>query len=60
MPDFLQTIARVLPLTYMNEGLRDAMIFNNLDGVFFNTAVILLIGTFFIVLGSLATSWREE
>lgn len=60
MPDFLQQIARVLPLTYLNNGLRDSMVFENVSSALFNTAVMLSVGVFFIVVGALITDWREE
>ncbi len=60
MPDFLQQIARVLPLTYLNNGLRDSMVYGNVTSALTNTAIMLGIGAFFIVLGALITSWREE
>ncbi len=60
MPDFLQTIAKFLPLYYVNEGLRAAMI--SLDGsVILESA--LVIGAFGIavfVLGVFLTSWKDE
>lgn len=60
MPDFLQQIAKVLPLTYLNNGLRDSMIYGNVTSALTNTAIMLGIGAFFIILGALITSWREE
>ncbi len=60
MPDFLQQIARVLPLTYLNNGLRDSMVYGNVTSALTNTAIMLGIGAFFIILGALITSWREE
>jgi ABC-2 type transport system permease protein len=60
MPDFLQQIAKVLPLTYLNNGLRDSMVYGNVSGALTNTAIMLGIGAFFIVFGALITSWREE
>jgi len=60
MPDFLRQIANVLPLTYLNNGLRDSMVYGNVSSALLNTLVILSVGIFFIVLGSLITSWREE
>jgi len=60
MPDFLQQIAKVLPLTYLNNGLRDSMVYGNVSSALFNTAVILGVGAFFIILGALITDWREE
>jgi len=60
MPDFLQHIAKVLPLTYLNNGLRDSMVYGNVTSALTNTAIMLGIGAFFIFLGALITSWREE
>lgn len=60
MPDFLQTIATVLPLTYLNNGLRDSMVYGNVSSALFNTAVMLGIGVSFIIIGALITNWREE
>ena len=60
MPDFLQQIAKVLPLTYLNNGLRDSMVYGNVASALTNTAIMLGIGAFFIIVGALITSWREE
>jgi ABC-2 type transport system permease protein len=60
MPDFLQQIAKVLPLTYLNNGLRDSMIYGNVTGALTNMAIMLGIGAFFIILGALITNWRQE
>jgi ABC-2 type transport system permease protein len=59
MPGFLQTIARILPLYYVNEGLRASMVFVD------NTAVLrysAMMGAFAIVvfvLGINITKWEE-
>jgi len=60
MPDFLQQIAKVLPLTYLNNGLRDSMVYGNVTSALTNTAIMLGVGAFFIIIGALITSWREE
>jgi ABC-2 type transport system permease protein len=60
MPDFLRQIANVLPLTYFNNGLRDSMVYGNISSALYNTSIIIGVGIFFIILGSLITSWREE
>ncbi len=60
MPDFLQQIARVLPLTYLNSGLRDSMVYGNVTSALRNTGIMLAVGAFFIIVGALITSWREE
>jgi ABC-2 type transport system permease protein len=60
MPGFLQTIARFLPLYYVNEGLRAAMI--SLDsGIILESAVIIgIFGLGVFVLGVVLTSWKDE
>ncbi len=60
MPDFLREIAKVLPLTYLNDGLRDSMVYGNVSSALYNTAIVLAVAIFFIVLGSLITNWRED
>jgi ABC-2 type transport system permease protein len=60
MPDFLQQIAKVLPLTYLNNGLRDSMVYGNVTSALTNTAIMLAVGAFFIIVGTLITNWREE
>ncbi len=58
-PAYLRGIANVLPLTYFNNGLRDAMINNNYQGALQNTALVLAIGVIFIAIGTFLTSWRD-
>lgn len=60
MPEFLRQIAKVLPLTYLSEGLRDSMVYGNASSALYNTVIVLVVGIVFIVIGSLITNWREE
>jgi len=60
MPPFLQAIAQVLPLTYVGEGLRAAMIFGQAEQALFNTAIVTVLGVAFIVVGSLITKWEKD
>jgi ABC-2 type transport system permease protein len=60
MPQFLQAIAQVLPLTYVNEGLRAAMIFGQYQQAILNTVLIAVLGLLFIVVGSWITKWEED
>lgn len=60
MPPFLQTIAQVLPLTYVSEGLRAAMIFGQTQQAIMNTALISVLGIISIVIGSLISKWEED
>jgi ABC-2 type transport system permease protein len=60
MPSYLQQVAAVLPLTYMSQGLRDAMVYDNQAGAYFNLAVVAAIGIVFVIVAVLITKWEEE
>ncbi|MEM0466012.1 MAG: ABC transporter permease [Candidatus Thermoplasmatota archaeon] len=60
MPPIIQTIAHVLPLFYVNEGLRNAMIYLNYDLALTYTAVVLVFAIIFFVAGVLLTKWKED
>lgn len=60
MPEFLQSFARILPLYYVNEGLRNAMIYLNFDKTLLNTAYVLIFAVVFFLVGVLVTKWRED
>jgi len=60
MPSYIQAIAAVLPLTYLNEGLRDTMVYDSPDSAFFNLAVVLILGVVFFVAASSLMSWKER
>ena len=60
MPEFMQSIARILPLYYVNEGLRNAMIYTNIDKTIFNTAIVLIFAAIFFLVGVFVTKWKED
>ncbi|MBN1109949.1 MAG: ABC transporter permease [Methanomassiliicoccales archaeon] len=60
MPGYMQDIASVLPLTYVSQGLRDAMVFNNLDGAYLNLLVVAVIAVIFVAVAVLVTKWEED
>ncbi len=60
MPDYMQSIARVLPLTYFSEGLRSAMIYEYTEGIITNTIIVSVLAAAFILIGSLVTKWKEK
>ncbi|MCX6651470.1 MAG: ABC transporter permease [Methanomassiliicoccales archaeon] len=60
MPDYMQTIASVLPLTYLSQGLRDAMAYDNLNGAYWNLLVVGVIAIVFVVVAVLITKWEED
>lgn len=59
MPGFLQTIARILPLYYVNEGLRAAMVSVNHTAALRYCAMIGVFATVVFVLGINTTKWDE-
>jgi len=60
MPSFLQTIAQVLPLYYVNEGLRNAMINSDFDKAAFNGGIVIVFALIFFIAGVLLTKWKED
>ena len=60
MPQFLQTIAQVLPLYYVNEALRNSMIYMNQNASLLNGVVVIIFAVIFFVSGVLLTKWNED
>lgn len=60
MPGFMREIASALPLTYMNNGLRDTMLFGNNMSALVNLGVVVGIGAVMFVAGSRLMSWKEK
>lgn len=60
MPDFLQTIAMAMPLTYVNNGLRDTMIFGNMSAALWNLAIVAILAVAFFILAAKLTSWKKK
>ena len=60
LPDIMKIIANFMPLTYVNDGLRDALIYAEPAQALTNTIIALGLATFFIVLGSILMNWKEE
>jgi len=59
MPDYLQTIARFLPLYYFHQGLREIMILQNPSDALLAYIVIGIFGLFFIILAIKTTRWKD-
>jgi len=60
MPAYLQAIAKVLPLTYVNNGLRDAMIYANTSGALFNLAILAVLTVVFMAVGVAISTWKQD
>jgi ABC-type polysaccharide/polyol phosphate export permease len=50
----------VLPLTYVSEGLRAAMIFGQADQAISNTILVSIMGIIAIIIGSWITKWEDD
>ncbi len=60
MPQYVQTIAKVLPLTFLTNGFRDAMIWGDAASALYNASMVLLAGIIFFIIGAVITDWREK
>ena len=60
MPDFLQAFAKVLPLYYLNEGLRAAMVFHDKATAMGYAAIIGAFAAIVFILGIAVTRWEED
>ena len=60
MPEFLQSVAQVLPLYYVNEGLRNAMIYADLDKTLYFSAFVIVFAVVFFIIGVILTKWKED
>jgi len=60
MPSFLQTGARLLPLTYINEGLRATMTFGTDATALVDLLVTLGFAVVFFVVAARGLSWKSR
>jgi len=60
MPQFLQVVAHALPLYYVNEGLRNSMIYMNQTDALINGAVVIVFAAVFFIAGVILTKWKED
>jgi len=60
MPGFLQKFAKILPLYYVNEGLRASMVFNDHIAALRYSAIIAVFAAVVFILGIVATKWEED
>jgi ABC-2 type transport system permease protein len=59
MPGFLQKFAKILPLYYVNEGLRASMVFVDNLAALKDSAAIGVFAAAVFILGIFATKWEE-
>ncbi len=60
MPDYLQTIAHVLPLYYIIEGLNNVMVYSNTTGALIDIAIVTVITLAIFIAAVKLFKWRED
>jgi ABC-2 type transport system permease protein len=60
MPSYLQSIAHVLPLFYIVEGLNNVMVYGNYTGALIDIAVVGIITVVIFALAVKLFKWRED
>jgi ABC-2 type transport system permease protein len=60
MPTYLQSIAHVLPLFYIVEGLNNVMVYGNYMGAIIDLAVVAVITAVIFILAVRLFKWRED
>ena len=60
MPQYLQSLAHVLPLFYIIEGLNNVMVYGNVTGALIDFAVVIVITTVIFGLAVRLFKWRED
>jgi ABC-2 type transport system permease protein len=60
MPDYLKTVAHILPLFYVVEGLNNVMVYGNVVGALIDAAVVLVITVVIFALAVKLFKWRED
>ncbi len=59
-PEYLQVIAKGMPLTYLAEGLRATMSLGNDAQALIDLGILLVIGLFFFIVAARAMSWKGK
>jgi ABC-2 type transport system permease protein len=60
MPSYLRGISNVLPLTYLSQGLKSAMLYKDPEGIYINMAIVAVLAVAFIIVGALVTRWKSK
>jgi ABC-2 type transport system permease protein len=59
-PVYLQVISKAMPLTYLNDGLRDTMVYGNTSNALVNLMIVGMLGLVFFLIASRWMSWKER
>ncbi len=58
-PSYLQTVAKLLPLYYFHQGLREIMVLQNPEGAYLAYLVLGVFAALFVVLAVKTTKWKD-
>jgi ABC-2 type transport system permease protein len=59
-PEYMQIVAKVMPLTYLNDGLRDTMIYGNTASAMFNLGIVSILALAFVAVGVYVSKWTDD
>ncbi len=59
-PPYLRSVANVLPLTYINQGLHSTMVLGNDAAALTDLAITIVIGVVFFVAAARGLSWKSK
>ncbi len=60
LPGFLQVIAAISPLTYLNEGLRNAMAGGNMGAAMADLAIVSALAVVLFGIGVVTLRWKDD
>jgi ABC-2 type transport system permease protein len=60
LPSFLRLISALSPLTYLNDGLRSAMVTGNVENAIMDLAIIGALGIILLGIGIILLKWRDD
>ncbi len=60
LPNFLQGVAAVSPLTYLNDGLRSSMAAGGTGNALTDLAIVSTLAVVFFAIGVIALQWRDD
>ena len=60
LPSFLQLVAALSPLTYLNDGLRNAMTTGDIGDAITNLALVSMLAVMLFSVGTMVLKWRPD
>ncbi len=60
MPEFMQTIAKIFPLYYVSEAMRNMMLESTFHLAWVPLGITIGMGIVFFIVGTIITDWRKE